>query len=111
MRLAAQADAPGACETVLAAPLASTGAVYGAAAWLWPGSSELAVCRRELRSRPVILRHAWSEPKENKVDPGETLCRFRADSTGNTLTPPSPNPPGDVRKGFASCWETTSIAA
>jgi hypothetical protein len=44
MRLAAQADAPGACETVLAAPLASTGEVYGAAAWLWPGSSELAVC-------------------------------------------------------------------
>jgi hypothetical protein len=29
MRLAAQADAPGACGTVLAAPLASTGAVYG----------------------------------------------------------------------------------
>lgn len=35
-----------------------------------PGSSELAGCRHELRSRPVILRNAWSEPKENKVDPG-----------------------------------------
>ena len=41
MRLAARADAPGACERVLAAPLASTGEVYGAAARLWPDSSGL----------------------------------------------------------------------
>jgi len=39
--IAAQADAPGACGTVLAAPLASTGEVYGAAARLWPDSSGL----------------------------------------------------------------------
>src|SRR6266480_1970758 len=43
--------------------------------------------------------------------PRETLCRFRADSTGNMLTAASPDlPPRDVRRGFASCWETTSIA-
>jgi hypothetical protein len=49
------------------------------------------VCRRELRGRPVILRNAWSEPKENKVDPGETFVPVPGRQYGNTLTPASPN--------------------
>ena len=95
MRLAARADAPGACETVLAAPLASTGEVYGAAARLWPDSSGLAMRRHELGSRPVILRNAWSEPKGNKVDPGD-IVPVPGGQYGNTLTPASPNLPREM---------------
>src|SRR2546430_16974030 len=110
MRLAAQADAPGACGTVLAAPPASTGEVYGAAAWLWPGSPGLAVCRHELRSRPVILRNAWSEPKENKVDPGRHCAGSGQTVRGHADTGEPQSPPGEVRKGLAPCQETTGYA-
>src|SRR6266480_3336081 len=76
----------GGCSWCLRNCIGRAVGVNGRSAWagagLCPGSSELAVCQHELRSRPVILRNAWSEPKENEVGPGETLCHVRADTTG-----------------------------